>query len=43
MATHCDEDIMVAAAIAVAGSEQSPADEDAEAGAIRLRRDMHAI
>jgi hypothetical protein len=42
-ATHCDEDFMVAAAVAVAWSEESPADEDAEAGAIRLRRDMHAI
>jgi hypothetical protein len=34
---------MVAAAIAVTWSKESPADEDAEAGAIRLRRDMHAI
>ena len=34
---------MAAAAIAVAWSEESPTDEDAEAGATRLRRDLHAI
>ena len=38
-----DEDFMAAAAIAVAWSEESPIDEDAEAGATRLRRDLHAI
>ncbi|XP_076482261.1 uncharacterized protein LOC143303938 [Bombus vancouverensis nearcticus] len=41
--TRRDEDFMVAAAIAVAWLEKSRADEDAEAGATRLRRDMHAI
>ncbi|XP_076480582.1 uncharacterized protein LOC143303601 [Bombus vancouverensis nearcticus] len=40
---HRDEDFMAAAAIAVAWLEGSPTDEDAKAGAIRLRRDMHAI
>jgi hypothetical protein len=34
---------MLAAAIAVAWWEESPADDDTVAGAIRLRRDMHAI
>ena len=42
-ATHRDEDFMAAAAIAVAWSEESPNAEDAEAGATRLRRDLHAI
>jgi hypothetical protein len=42
-ATNYDEDFMVAAAIAVTWSKEWPADEDAEAGAIRLRRDIHAI
>ena len=42
-ATHRDQDFMAAAAIAVAWSEESPTDEDAEAGATRLRRDLHAI
>ena len=42
-ATHCDEDFMVAAAITVAWSEESPTDENAEAGATPLRRDLHAI
>ena len=42
-ATHCDEDFMAAAAIAVAWSEESPTNEDAEAGETRLRRDLHAI
>ena len=42
-ATHRDEDFMAAAAIAVAWSGGSPTDEDAEAGATRLRRDLHAI
>ena len=37
------EDFMAAAAIAVAWSEESLIDEDAEAGATRLRRDFHAI
>ena len=34
---------MAAAATAVAWSEESPTDEDAEAGATRLRRDLRAI
>ncbi|XP_033360707.1 uncharacterized protein LOC117239317 [Bombus vosnesenskii] len=41
--TRRHEDFMAAAAIAVAWLEKSRADEDAEAGATRLRRDMHAI
>ena len=41
--THCDEDFMAAAAIAVTWSEESPTDEDVEAGATRLRCDLHAI
>ncbi|XP_076482497.1 uncharacterized protein LOC143304049 [Bombus vancouverensis nearcticus] len=41
--TRRDEDFMATAAIAVAWLEESRADEDAEVGAIRLRRDMHAI
>ena len=42
-ATHRDEDFMAAAAIAIVWSEESPTDEDAEAGAIWLRRDVHEI
>jgi hypothetical protein len=42
-ATHRDEDLMAAAAMAVAWSEESLADEETEAGAVRLRRDLHAI
>ena len=42
-AIHRDKDFMAAAAIAVAWSEESPTDEDTEAEAIRLRRDMHAL
>ena len=34
---------MAAAAVAIAWSEEFPTDEDAEAGATRLRRDLHAI
>ena len=41
--THHDEDFMATAAIAVAWSEESLIDEEAEAGATRLRRDLHAI
>ena len=42
-ATHRDEDFMAVAAIAVTWSEESPTDQDAEAGATGLRHDLHAI
>ena len=42
-AIHRDKNFMAAAAIAVAWSEESPTDEDTEAGAIQQRRDMRAI
>ncbi|XP_068974756.1 uncharacterized protein [Bombus flavifrons] len=41
--TRRDEDFMAATAIAVAWLEEPPTDEGAEAGATRLRRDMHSI
>ena len=34
---------MAAAAIAIVWSEESPTDEDAEAGATWMRRDLHEI
>jgi hypothetical protein len=34
---------MAASAMTIGWSEESPTDEDAEEGTIRLRRDMHAI
>jgi hypothetical protein len=42
-ATHRDEDVMTAAAMAVAWAEESPMDEETEARAARLRRDLQAI
>jgi hypothetical protein len=42
-ASHRDEDHMTAAAMAVAWAEEPPADEETEAGAIHLRRYLHAI
>jgi hypothetical protein len=41
--THRDEDLMTTAAMAVAWAEEPPAHEETEAGAARLRRDLHAI
>jgi hypothetical protein len=41
-ATHCDNDVMAAAAIVVAWREGAPTDEGAEMEATRLRRDMQA-
>ena len=38
-----DENFMATVTIAVAWSKESPSDEDAEAGATRLRCDLHAI
>jgi hypothetical protein len=42
-ATHRNEDIMTAAALTVAWAEESPMDEETEARAARLRRDLQAI
>jgi hypothetical protein len=42
-ATHRDEDLMTAAAMAVAWAEEPPADEEMEAGAARLRCNLQAI
>jgi hypothetical protein len=42
-ATHWDEDLIATAAMAVAWTEESPVDEETEAGAVRLKRDLHAI
>jgi hypothetical protein len=42
-ATHCDDDLMAAAAIVVAWREGAPTDEGAETEATRLRRNMQAV
>jgi hypothetical protein len=43
VATHRDEDLTTAAAMAVAWAEEPPADVETMAGAARLRRDLQAI